>query len=104
MEAEPTEHYRQQTRNGVNVTEITDLHATTFGTSSKPVCHLKGAEANRFMPLLDGLLARFHALLPDPDAWQQATASALRIVALIREHREMFPVDAAQEPLPFTPS
>ena len=104
MHSELTEHYREQKRNGVNVTEITDLNATTFGTKRKPACHLKGAETNHFMPYLDSLLARFHALLPDPDAWQQASASTLRIAALIREHREMFPVYATQEPLPFTPS
>ena len=104
MRAELTVFYREQRSNGVNVTETTDLAASTFGTARSPACNLKGAETNHFMPYLDSLLARFHALLPDPDAWQQASASALRLVALIREHREMFPVDAAQEPLPFTPS
>ena len=102
IRAELTEFYRSQKKKGINVTEITDLAPSTFGTARSPGCHLKAAETNHFMPYLDNLLARFSAVLPDPRGWQQASASLLKCLALIREHPQVFPVDAAEECPPRT--
>ena len=42
-------HYQEEREAGIDITEISDLTASTFGTSTKPVCHLKGAETNHFL-------------------------------------------------------
>ena len=95
------EYYRDQRAMGVNVTEITELSASTFGTLSSPACNFKGAETNHFMPYMHRLIVRFGGLLDDAPAVLQASSSLLRCVELLHEFPHTFPHDAIEDIPPY---
>ena len=97
MQSELTVFYRRQVAKGINITEISDLAPSTFGTALSPSCTLKAAETNHFLPYVDKLITRFWVLLPNPAEYRQAGRSLLRCAELIRKHRYVFPTDAIQE-------
>ena len=98
---ELTQHYREQRAMNVNVTEITELSASTFGTAYAPACNFKAAETNHFMTYMHQLIVRFGGLLDDAPAVLQASSSLLRCVELLHEFPHTFPHDAIEDIPPY---
>ena len=91
-------HYKEEREAGIDITEVSDLTASTFGTVTKPVCHLKGAETNHFLNYFQKVLERKEHQLPGGSLLLQACKSLRRCIELIHLHPWRFPHDAIEEP------
>ena len=87
------EWQRQQARAGRTVTPLS-LKAETFGKTSSPACHLKGAETNWFLEFLVVVEIPLigHRLVPAiSEPLLKAGQCLFELLSLIRQHKFVFP-------------